>query len=204
MKFVFDFGGVLFRWRPVELLQVHLPQHATDENSARHWVSQFFQGYEGDWGEFDRGSVEPEALILRIAQRTGLDPGEVRAVVEAVPEALQPVPQTVELLREVLAGGHSAYFLSNMPAPYARHLEATHDFLRLFSAGVFSGRVGLAKPDPAIFELAAARFGAAAEELVFLDDHGPNVEAALRLGWRALQFSDAAQAGEDLRQRGWM
>ena len=78
-----------------------------------------------------------------------------------------------------------------------------HGFLRCFRDGVFSARVHLNKPEPAIFELAAARFGSAPGELVFLDDHGPNVQAARALGWNALQFSDAAQAEAEMAERGW-
>ena len=40
-----------------------LPQRATDEASAAHWVAQVFQGYGGDWGDFDRGTVTPADLV---------------------------------------------------------------------------------------------------------------------------------------------
>ncbi len=90
-----------------------------------------------------------------------------------------------------------------MPAPYADHLEQQHAFVRQFDAGVFSGRVNLIKPEPAIFALAAQRFGVPLGELLFLDDHGPNVTAALAAGWQALQFHDAAQAERDIRAAGW-
>ncbi|MDP1901386.1 MAG: HAD-IA family hydrolase [Rubrivivax sp.] len=54
-----------------------------------------------------------------------------------------------------------------------------------------------------MFRLAAERFGAAPGELVFMDDHVPNVAAARALGWNAFHFSHAAQAEAELRQRGW-
>ena len=71
MNVVFDFGGVLFNWRPPELLARTLPQHVHDAASAQRWVRDFFQGYGGDWGDFDRGTVEPPALVQRIAARAG-------------------------------------------------------------------------------------------------------------------------------------
>jgi putative hydrolase of the HAD superfamily len=203
MKIVFDFAGVLFRWQPVAMLQRELPHLATDEASARHWVAQIFQGYGGDWGDFDRGTVAVPALVQRIARRTGLAAAEVQRAVDAVPGELQPVPETVALLRRLHEAGRELYFISNMPAPYADHLEARHGFLRCFRDGVFSARVHLNKPEPAIFELATARFGAAPAELVSLDDHRPNVQVARELGWNALQFRDAAQAEAELAERGW-
>ncbi|MBU6259842.1 MAG: HAD family phosphatase [Burkholderiales bacterium] len=201
---VFDFGGVLFEWRPARLLQRALPHHAVDDASAALWARRFFQDYQGDWGEFDRGRLGLAELVPRIAARTGLAADEVRGVIAAIADELQPRTDTVALLRRLHGAGHALHFLSNMPAPYADHLDATHDFLGCFASGVYSGRVGLVKPEPAIYELAARRFGAPVQQLVFLDDHEPNVVAARACGWQALQFTDAARAERELRERGWI
>ncbi|MBL7183721.1 MAG: HAD-IA family hydrolase, partial [Anaerolineae bacterium] len=48
--------------------------------------------------------------------------------------------------------------------------------------------VGLAKPDPAIYQLALERLGTAPEATVFVDDYEPNVAAAAELGIRAIHF----------------
>jgi putative hydrolase of the HAD superfamily len=201
-KIVFDFGGVLFRWQPERLLRELLPHVATDAASAAHWVRQIFQSYGGDWGDFDRGTVEPPALVQRIARRTGLAEADVQRVVDAVPHELQPQPDSVALLRRLHASGHTLYYLSNMPAPYADHLLATHDFLQLFTDGVFSAHVHHNKPEAAIFELAAARFGTAPSSLFFIDDHAPNVESAMALGWQGVVFSGAAQTAAALAETG--
>lgn len=203
MKLVFDFGGVLFQWQPAELLKRVLPTRAVDDTSAAHWVSEVFQGYGGDWGDFDKGLLSAEELVARLALRTDLGTDEAQAIVDAVPEVLQPIDATVALLDRLRASGVPLYYLSNMPAPFADHLERTHAFVGWFQAGVFSGRVRQAKPDAAIFALAAERFGAAPEELVFLDDHPPNIDAARAAGWRALHFTDAVRAERDLRALGW-
>ena len=42
-----------------------------------------------------------------------------------------------------------------------------------------------------------------AGDLVFLDDHAPNIEAAREAGWRGVVFSDARQAEAELRSLGW-
>lgn len=199
---VFDFGGVLFRWQPERLLGELLPQRVASAADARHWMAQIFQDYGGDWGDFDRGTVEPAVLVQRIARRTGLTEAEVQRVVDAVPHELQPQPQTVALLRRLHAVGHPLFFLSNMPAPYADHLQATHDFIALFGDGVFSARVHHNKPERAIYDLAAARFGRAPGELVFIDDHEPNIVAARALGWHGIHFVDIEQTTAALREHG--
>lgn len=199
LHIVFDLGAVVLRWQPREVLRAALPGRVGSDADAAHWERQIFQGYGGEWGEYDRGMVAVPDLVRRIAARTGLAPAEVQAVVDHVPEALRPIPETVALIEELAAAGHRLHYLSNMPAPIADVLEAREPVFRRFDSGVFSGRVQLVKPEAAIFELAARRFGAAPAELVFLDDHRPNVEAARASGWHALHFESAAQVRPGLQ-----
>lgn len=202
MNVVFDFGGVLFRWRPRDLLARLLPQHVPDAAAAERLFRAFFENYQGDWGEFDRGTVEPGPLAERIARRTGLTVAEARRVIDGVPAELQPVPGSVDLLHTLHAQGRPLYYLSNMPEPYAQHLEATHHFLGLFRDGVFSARLQLCKPEPEIFAQAAQRFGVDPAHTIFIDDMAENVAAARAAGWQALQFVDPERCAGELRAAG--
>jgi putative hydrolase of the HAD superfamily len=199
---VFDFAGVVFHWRPLDLLQQVIPRHATDAVRAQHWAQQIFQGYEGDWAEFDRGTVATDDLVQRIARRTGLPAADVQAVVAAVPLSFAPIAGTVALIEALHAAGHPLFFLSNMPAPYADHLDATYPFLASFTDGIYSGRVQRIKPERAMFDLAAQRFGRAPADLLFFDDVQANVEAARAAGWQARWFQHPEGAAADLRALG--
>lgn len=204
MRIVFDWAGVLFHWQPRQLVRRMLPQHASDDAGAARLEREIFEGYGGDWADFDRGLVEVPELVATIAARTGLPEPDVKRVVDAVPAALQPIPGTVALLRRIHAQGRRLHFLSNMPAPYAEHLEREHDFLRCFESGVVSARVQQIKPEPGIFATAARHFGAEPEELLFIDDVPDNVHAARRAGWSALHFVGAADCEARLRDGGWI
>ncbi|MBL8323647.1 MAG: HAD-IA family hydrolase [Rubrivivax sp.] len=204
-KLVFDFAGVLFRWHPETMLMREVPHLAPDETSASRLKAEVFQAWGGDWGEFDRGTVEVPALIERICRRTGRAPRDVQRIVERIPLELQPMTETVRWLQRLRSEQHALYFLSNMPEPYAAHLEREHTFVTWFADGVFSARVHHIKPERGIFELAQTRFGAAQPaELVFIDDHLPNVEAARSLGWNAVHFTGAAAAEAELAANGWL
>jgi putative hydrolase of the HAD superfamily len=199
---VFDFGGVVFQWRPSELLKRTLPHRAVDEAAAQRLVLDFFQNYEGDWGRFDRGTIEVPELAPLIAERLGFELGEVQAVIDAVPGELEAQRETVDLLHRLHDAGHRLYFLSNMPEPYAVHLESSHAFFSRFTDGVFSSRVKLIKPEPEIFELATKRFGIEPSQTVFIDDVAKNVEIARAHGWHAIQFITAAQVEAELTALG--
>ncbi|HSI58380.1 MAG TPA: HAD family phosphatase [Ideonella sp.] len=200
---IFDFGGVLFDWRPAALLAEVLPDRAPTDDLAEHWKAQFFQGYEGEWGAFDSGLIEVHDLVTGIAARTGLSEDEVQRVIDAVPPALQPLPATVALLQRLKEAGHRLFFLSNMPAPYADYLEQNHpELLGHFEDGVFSARVKVGKPKPEIFDIALRQFGVEAEHGLFIDDHPANVDAAHALGLPAHLFTSASGLEAALVERG--
>jgi HAD superfamily hydrolase (TIGR01509 family) len=200
---IFDFGVVLFRWRPAALLARVLPARVADEAAALALVDVFFQGYGGDWGRFDRGTISVPELVTSIAGRTGLGEAEVQAVIAAIPDELAPVAESVALVERLHAAGHPLYFLSNMPAPFADHLERSHAFLRRFRDGVFSARVQLCKPEAAVFDHALMRFGLQAREAVFIDDHAANISAAAALGLHTVHFQSPEQTAKALHALGF-
>lgn len=199
---VFDFGGVLFRWHPPSFLARVWPHRVRNEAQGVEVAAEFFENYGGAWGAFDQGLIDAPTVIERIVARTGWPLEDVQQVVAAVPDELQLQTGTVALIEDLKRAGHRLFFLSNMPEPYADHLEQTHPLHEWFEAGVFSGRVKHSKPRAEIFELAAERFGVSADSCLFLDDHPANIEAARSLGWQALLFTDAAAARQQLRGLG--
>lgn len=93
--------------------------------------------------------------------------------------------------------------LSNMGDNVLRSIEREFVWLQRFDVPVWSYRLGIAKPDPAIYEYILQKLGVAAAETLFLDDRQENIDAALALGMKALLFSDVAQLRADLTAQGW-
>lgn len=199
MNVVFDFGGVLFRWQPEVFLPRFLPGHTAD---ARALVDAFFQGFDGDWGRFDGGTVDAAGLAPLIAARTGIAVDDVTRVIAAIPAELQPVPDTVAIVQALREAGHRLWFLSNMPAPYAATLETVNPLGDWFEGGIYSSRVGLRKPDRAIFDALAGRFDLDPASSLFIDDALRNVDAAQALGWQTLRFTSPEQCRAALVERG--
>jgi len=194
---VFDFGAVLFNWRPDLLVAEQFPQVASTPHLAQALGREIF--HHADWQSFDQGTLELDQVIARTAARLALPPANMRTLMAGIGERLQPIPETVSLLaqlreRREKAGDIRLYFLSNMPAPFARVLELRHDFLGWFDGGVFSGDARLIKPDPAIYALLETRYGLDPSRTVFLDDLLPNVAVACARGWRGIHFASADQA----------
>jgi len=203
---VFDAGGVIIRWQPRQLVRRALPAFARDEATAGAVAAAIFDttDRDADWAQFDLGRVEPDALAARIAARTGYPVQQLRALIADIPEHLEPMPASVALLGRVRAAGHRLALLSNMPRPHAAHLEDRHAFFGWFEARVFSGRVGLMKPERAMFDHARQLLALDLEHALFIDDLPANIEAARKLGWQALLFENAVQCEAALRDGGWL
>ena len=198
---VFDFGGVVFNWQPLRLLQETLPDVVADDAQARTLAGQIFQSFSltSDWALFDLGQIEPEPLAERISKRCGLQASDVLKVIHAIPDHLVPIAGTVALLQRLKAQGHRLFFLSNMPTTYALELERRNDLAAWFDGGIFSSRVQLIKPRPEIFQEAVRRFDLVPTHTVFVDDLAHNIEAAAAQGWGGVQFHNPQQCGEALQ-----
>ena len=199
---VFDFGAVLFTWRPHVLVQAHFPAHATTLAAADRLAADIFN--HDDWQSFDGGLLELPAVSERTARRLDLPHETLHALMTRIPEHLTPIAETLTVLSQLnerrdRAGDIRLYFLSNMPQPYARALEQRHSFLRWFDGGIFSGDAQLIKPQPEIFELLQSRYSLDPARTVFIDDLLTNVQAARTHGWRGIHFESAAQLEEDLK-----
>jgi putative hydrolase of the HAD superfamily len=198
---VFDFGGVVFNWQPLRLLQETLPDVVLDDTQARVLAGHIFQSFSltSDWALFDLGQIEPEPLAERISKRCGLQASDVLKVIHAIPDHLVPIAGTVALLQRLKAQGHRLFFLSNMPTTYALELERRNDLTAWFDGGIFSSRVQLIKPRPEIFQEAVRRFALVPANTVFVDDLAHNIDAATALGWWGVQFHHPQQCGDALQ-----
>lgn len=102
-------------------------------------------------------------------------------------------------LTELRQHGIFVGLLSNMPPAWDEHWRRMVD-VATFDDVVLSAEVGLRKPQPAIFELAAARCGQSPACCVLVDDLAGNCAAAEQAGWRAVHFRTAAQASAELAE----
>lgn len=201
MNIVFDFGAVLFTWKPAQLLARHFPQRAADPQTAAALAHAVF-GHT-DWHRFDGGTLTMSEIVKRTALRLALDINELTELVAAIADHLTPIADTRNVLEQLCRkrsqdGTLRLYYLSNMPVPFARELERRHDFVQWFDGGVFSGDVRIIKPDQAIYRLLQARYAMDSTEIVFIDDLKANVAAAQALGWHGIHFESPQQLHAEL------
>lgn len=99
--------------------------------------------------------------------------------------SLPKKPEVIDLLYELRSDGYKIYFLSDM-------IDITYNYLRDvledFGGGAYSFMEHLKKPDEKFFQLLLKRYTLNPQETAFFDDKPINVEAARKLGIRAVVF----------------
>jgi 2-haloacid dehalogenase len=193
---VFDVGRVIVEWDMRLLIRKLVADEAEVEHVYRNVVSP-------EWHfQHDAGTPLTDLVPARIAEFPHYE-AVIRAYAARFNETIPgPVPGTVELIEALHARGVPLYAITNFAAAFWPPFRAEWPVIERFRDVVVSGVERIAKPDPAIYELAAERFGHAPERMLFIDDNRDNVEAARALGWQAHHFAGAETLARDLRARG--
>lgn len=177
-KYGFEPGGLMRLFRRIELS----PRLQSGASNDAVWNTEFRAGVRAALGE---GRAEALFADLR-----GIHPG-----------LHQP---NIDLARALSDGGVKIGIVSNAASDLERTLPERIGVALPWDAVIVSGAVGVAKPQPAIFELAAERIGAALDACFFIDDYGVHVRAAQALGMMGHHFrDDYAALQADLRAQGF-
>jgi epoxide hydrolase-like predicted phosphatase len=104
----------------------------------------------------------------------------------------------VAYVKRLRQTGYRTGLLSNF-GDDARHVwTEVYPFIEHFDGIVISSEVGLMKPDPRIYRLAAESVGVKVKEALFVDDFIENIESAKRLGMQTIHFTGPEIAQQQL------
>jgi 2-haloacid dehalogenase len=194
---VLDLGGVLVDWDPRHLYRRLFPG---DEAAMEAFLATVVTRSWND--RLDRGLPFAEGVAELTAEHP--DHAElIEAFMSRWPETLgDALHDSVAVLAELGEAGLRRYALSNFSTETFPVARERFGFLSWFDGILLSGEVGLAKPDPGIYEELCRRFGLVPAQTVFVDDSAPNVEAAVALGFRGVRFTSASALRSELRSLG--
>ena len=179
---VFDMGQVLMDFAP----PTFIARLGYTGDDAQALLREVFRGWE--WVAFDRGDV------------TGQDVAD--SACSRLPERLHAAAR--ELVTELHEKGYDMYVLSNASQDFHKYFDRIPGSEYLPRERRFvSSDYKLLKPEHEIYELFLQTFGLEPGSCVFIDDNPPNVEAARRLGFKALVHrGDPARLRRELRALG--
>jgi putative hydrolase of the HAD superfamily len=166
--------------------------------TARNFEDFVFSGESGRQAQL--GQITSAEHWRRVADHFGLDQ---TAIVELRRDFFSG-----DLLDETLVAyinrlrqtGYRTGLLSNA-GDEARHLlSEDYPIINYFDGVVISAEVGVMKPDPKIYRLAAESVGVDVTEALFVDDVMENVAGARAVGMEAVHFADPELVRQQLRE----
>jgi HAD superfamily hydrolase (TIGR01549 family) len=176
---VFDLGNVLVSWREQDVTAALCRLGKCDAT----YVNNLWDPVKDD---LNAGKLDLTELHRELVKGHGFDK-DLRAFKEAFCCGLSRDEKAVEYMHRIrketglpvgvisnICDGHDTWIRKNL-----REIED-------FDSVIFSNEVGLFKPQPAIYELAANELGKDPENMIFIDDLKENVEGAAKLGWQAI------------------
>jgi putative hydrolase of the HAD superfamily len=191
---LFDYGGVLCRDQSAE------DRRAIEAAVGVGDVDRFWAAYWRLRRPYDEGTLSPADYWHQV---TGRELADRLDAIEAVDVASwsHPYDETLDLVGRLARAGTRLALLSNCPAPMAAAIDEM-SWTDLIPDRFYSCRLGLTKPDPAIYRKVLTALGADPGDVTFVDDRPPNVAAAAQVGLRALLFTDPATLAADLDLQG--
>ena len=196
---VFDMGQVLMDFAPPKFI-ARLGYTGED---AEMLLAEVFRGWE--WVAFDRGDVTGQDVVdsacLRLPERLHQ---AAHDLVFHWWENMIPMPGAQALVKELYGKGYDMYVLSNASQDFHKYFDRIPGSECLPRARRFvSSDWRLLKPQHEIYERFLETFHLDPAACVFIDDSPPNVEAARRLGFKALVHrGDPARLRRELRELG--
>ncbi len=191
---LFDWGGVLID-NPAPGLMSYCAE------TLGVSVADYTRAHNACGEGFQKGSISEEAFWRRVCERLGCPtPKQASLWGRAFREIYSPREEVFALARRLRQRGYKTSLLSNTEAPAMEFfLELRYD---AFDAATFSCAEGVAKPERAIYEVAAGKLGAAMAECVLLDDRIDFVEGARAAGMKGIVYESLDQVTRDLAAMG--
>jgi 2-haloacid dehalogenase/putative hydrolase of the HAD superfamily len=193
---LFDIGNVIVRFDPHALYSKILPDPEERQWFLTHVCSMAWHV------EHDRGVAMAETIPALVARHP-----DYRDAIEAwrdrAPEMLPGlIASSVEAIEALDAAGVPLFALTNMPAEWISLVTGMSPAFTRFRDIVVSAHERIIKPDPRLYRIALDRMGLRADEVLFIDDSPPNIDAARALGFDIHLFDDPTALGPALQARG--
>jgi epoxide hydrolase-like predicted phosphatase len=183
---LFDFGGVLTT--PVwDSFSAFCRSEGLEPDAIKNLFRTDPEAL-ADLRGLETGSMTEAGFERSFGARLGLRHPD--GLIDSMFEGMKPVEPMVDAVRAIRRSGLLTGLVSNSwsTAHYDRSLLA-----ELFDAVVISAEVGLHKPQPEIYRLAAERLEVEPEGCLFVDDLRENCEGAEAVGMTAIRHRSAPE-----------
>ena len=186
-NYIFDFGQVIVHFNTEYMTSIYVD----DSDDIKQVENIVFDRLY--WDKLDAGAITDAEVKQCICSRL---PSRLQKsacfVYDNWYKNLSFIDSMPELLNEIKNKGGRLYLLSNISSGFAENYSTIPEIkkvLDMFDGLVFSGSIGMIKPDKRIFEYILNKYSLIADETIFIDDNINNVLGAERAGIKGLLFN---------------
>lgn len=145
--------------------------------------------------KLDLGNISRSNLEDLLSEITSIPAERIRTDAEGL---ISINSDMVELIKN-LKKSYEVALLSNYAYEILEPILSSNDLNDLFDEIIISSRLGVAKPDKAIFEAGLVSLGILPKEALFIDNSHINVSAANTYGINSILFASYDQLVKDLK-----
>lgn len=147
--------------------------------------------------QVERGELSQPEFERKIARLLGV---EANGLVRGLLSDLRPDPLMANAVAQARAAGIRVGVVTNSWGTAPFNPYAGYQLDEQFDAVVISSDVGIRKPDPGIYLLAADKLGVAPAACVFVDDIANNLRPAQEVGMAVVHHVDAISTIRELER----
>ncbi len=150
---------------------------------------------------YDRGDLTATEYWTGVAQlaSTVFSPAQIEELTFIDSRSWSyPNQRVIAWINELRKSHLRLAVLSNMPLTLREYIELNCDWLPVFDHKVCSCDVRSIKPEAKIYEVTLHRLQSEPSRTLFIDDRAVNIEAALKLGFHGLVFTNLDDAIDEL------
>lgn len=143
----------------------------------------------------DEGKMNHEQLMPLLAEQADLTVAQVREEIDDY----RVNKKLIVYIKNTLIGKYKIGMLSNVSDNWLLEMFESEQ-LEMFDCIALSYKIGYSKPHPKAYEYITDNLELQPEECLFIDDLDHNVQAAMDIGMKSIQYKDFGQMKNEIEK----
>lgn len=191
-NYIFDFGQVIVHFDTAYMTSMYIKNNEMQKRAESVIFDRLY------WDRLDAGTITDEEVKEEIRNRLPENISQNACdVYDNWYRNLPFIDGMVDIIKKIKKTGGKLFLLSNISIGFAENYKDVPELkglFDLFDGLVFSGPIGLVKPNACIFNHLLQKYKLKAEECIFIDDNKNNISGAENVGITGYLFDGDADA----------
>ena len=190
---IFDIGGVLVEWKPLEVIKSILPEYDSEI---------LYNKMRDSWVKLNLGQLTMSEVIVNYHIDLDISKVRIEELMLRLKISQIPVDGSIQLLQKLKDNGYVLYVITDNIKEILDYHKKNSRSWSFFIDIISSHNIGTLKPDYKIYQYLLNKYNLIPEESIFIDDVKKNVQAAIDLKINGIHFKGYDLCIKSLNQLG--